>query len=174
MTKRTTITTTSTISGLINDFYSISQELRDELQEWKDNIEEKFSGTDKYSRLEEAVGYLEEFCESEPDSNLPGCDEEFSRTYWPMKKKPSRADRMGEAIDQANAAIARLTELKEALEEKEEARVAADMANDDVASETGNPDAGEEIDTTIYDDLISELEDHIGTAENVEFPGMFG
>lgn len=173
MTKRKAIIVQSSISGLVNEFYSIAQELRDELQEWKDNIEEKFSGTDKFSRLEEAVNTLEEFCENEPDTDLPECNEDFERTIWPSKKKMSRADRMGEAMDSANAAVARLTELKEALEEKEEARVKADLDNQDAPTD-GNPDAGEEIDTTIYDDLISELEDHISTAENVEFPGMFG
>ena len=173
MTKRKAIIVQSSISGLVNDFYSIAQELRDELQEWKDNIEEKFSGTDKFSRLEEAVNTLEEFCENEPDTDLPECNEDFERTIWPSKKKMSRADRMGEAMDSANAAVARLTELKEALEAKEEARVKADLDTQDAPTD-GHPDAGEEIDPTSYDDLISDLGDHIGTAENVEFPGMFG
>ncbi len=39
--------------------YSEVENLRDEIQDWKDNIEEKFSATQKYSDLEECASTLD-------------------------------------------------------------------------------------------------------------------
>ncbi len=55
--------------------YEEIENLRDEIQEWKDNIEEKFSATQKYSYLEECVSSLDNAV-----TEFEGADEEISDT----------------------------------------------------------------------------------------------
>ncbi len=50
---------TSTVTSLISDAGSIVEELKDEMSEWRDNLEEKFSATEKYERVNEAADALE-------------------------------------------------------------------------------------------------------------------
>lgn len=164
---------TASVGGLIDEFYNTCQELRDELQEWKDNIEEKFSGTEKYSTLEESVNNLEGFCENIPEYEIDGFDSAAMHEYTrsPLKKKASRRDRMGHAMEAANIAVG----LIEA--EIEKIETALGEANDqDVESETGTGHDVDALEATkdALTELKDQLENDVSEAENVEFPGMFG
>ena len=163
---------TASVGGLVDEFYNTCQELRDELQDWKDNIEEKFSGTEKYSTLEESVNTLDNFCENAPDYEIDGFDagapHEYTRS--PLKKKASRRDRMGHAMEAANIAVglieAEIEKIESALEE----------ANDqDVESETGTGHDVDALEATkdALTELKDQIENDVSEAENVEFPGMF-
>jgi chromosome segregation ATPase len=163
----------ASVGGLIDEFYSTCSDLRDELQEWKDNIEEKFSGTDKYNTLEESVNNLEGFCENVPDYEIDGFDAsaQHETIRYPLKKKASRRDRMGQAMEAANIAVslieAEIEKIENALEE----------ANDqDVESETGTDHDVDALEATkdALTELKDQLENDVSEAENVEFPGMFG
>ncbi len=56
--------------------YSGIEDLRDEIQSWKENIEEKFSATQKYSDLEECESELESVI-NEIESGTESVDAEY-------------------------------------------------------------------------------------------------
>lgn len=49
------------LKGFVEDALTGAEELREELQNWNDNLPEGLQGGDKSSALEEAVGQLDEF-----------------------------------------------------------------------------------------------------------------
>jgi hypothetical protein len=163
----------ASVGGLIDEFYETCSDLRDELQEWKDAIEEKFSGTDKYQTLEESVCNLEGFCENAPDYEIDGFDASAQHEIvrGGTKKKMSRRDRMGCALEAANIAVslieADLEKIESALEE---------AGSQDVESETGTSHDVDALEATkdALTELKDQLENDVSEAENVEFPGMFG
>jgi hypothetical protein len=84
-----------TIADAITDAFSVVEELASEMQEWGDNIEEKFSSTEKYERIREAQYCLESASQpSVPDSLN---DAKVIIHLPKMKKRPSRNDRLTEA-----------------------------------------------------------------------------
>lgn len=138
--------------------------LRDELQEWYDNMPENFQSADKGSQLEEAIGELDE-AESVDHDALTGSTDDDGKPCEPAslrfnfmrstKKRMSRADRCDEATSLLRSAHECVTEWLDGAVE-----------NDD-----GSKDRDD--DGTIAD-ALSEVQDVIDRAEGVTFPGMFG
>lgn len=120
--KSTTVKTTvaDIVSGSIGDL----EALKEELEQWKENIEEKFSTTEKYSQLEEAVDALEI---SEPDieDELGNIEVEY-QTVNPKSIK-SRSARCNEATRLLSAAI---DALNAAAEDDDQLEGAEDLANE--------------------------------------------
>lgn len=63
----------------VTDASSVAEELRDELQNWLDNLPEGLQGGDRASMLEEAISQLEEFQQYCDDAG--NVDVEFPGMY---------------------------------------------------------------------------------------------
>lgn len=63
----------------VEDAKSEAENLRDELQEWYDNLPDALQGGDKGSMLEEAISQLDEFIQHCEDAT--GIDVEFPGMY---------------------------------------------------------------------------------------------
>lgn len=117
------------------------ESLKEEIGDWKDNIEENFSGSEKYSQLEEAYDQLDNF--SKPDWPDELEDKDIKVVYIESPPKifrgritNSRSSRLGEAcakleavtdalenfktefLDELRALHEQLEEKKEEIEEK--------------------------------------------------------
>lgn len=57
-----------TFVELVDQFYSEVEGLAEEMEEWRSNIEEKFSSTDKYSRVEESAQTLQSIADERVDT----------------------------------------------------------------------------------------------------------
>lgn len=75
---------TTTVSSLVTDAFSAVQELKDELQDWYDNLPEAFQQGDKGSQLEDAIGTLDQVSEPDVDEKL----ENITILHIPSDKPP--------------------------------------------------------------------------------------
>lgn len=168
------VETKTTVSAAISDALMECQSLRDEMEEWRSNIEEKFSSTDKYSRIEECVSALENFADNELD--VPEKVEELEVIYDSDRKASSRADRLGESVTMLDAARSALEAHCESLrapsEEERDERINQKVVDGEDVEEN---DSGTDEDLiTEIESLIEEITNIIDEAESVEFVGMFG
>ena len=147
---------TGSVLGAIEGAFSELEELKQECSDWKDNLEERFSGTAKYETLDSTVSALEFVDNGIPD--LPGESGDFSISWIEdQSKKLSRSKRRDNATAMLSAAIDGLREWAEKVREE------ADEDDDD--SETEATEAEEAAD---------ELEGYKDEADSAEFPGMYG
>ncbi len=138
-------TFTTTVESLITDAQSEAESLRDELQEWYDNLPESLHNGDKGQAIEEAISNIEScyrfksFCYRSTRRSTV--------VHIPDENVSSRSDRRNEACSMAQSVIDKLTDLNE----------------------------DKDVTTTESDrnDLIDELETFIDDLNNVEFPGMY-
>ena len=156
--------------------------LRDELQEWYDNLPENFQSGDKGSQLEEAIGELDDADGFDATGivDAQGADGEQCEPaslrfkFKPlMKRRLSRTDRCNEATSLLRGA---LDEVRSWIDREEsaikEAADAADEADDTEAQEAENDARQERVDSAR--ETADELENLIERAEGVSFPGMYG
>lgn len=59
----------SEAEDLVAQALSIVEELKEEMENWRDNIPDNLQGGEKYSQVDEACSALEDLA-----SNLEGCD----------------------------------------------------------------------------------------------------
>ena len=149
-----------TIGGFVEDAYSTITDLQSEMQEWADNMEEKFSSTEKYGRISEAAETLGNYTDS-PDvpeylAELP------AEAVLDNKKNPSRATRCGNATCYLDGALGSIEAFLEALEKKD---------SPEATSKT--PEQIEEIKSEV-EELQGTLDECKSEIEGVEFPGMYG
>lgn len=126
--------------------------LRDEIAEWRDNIEEKFSNTAKFEEVSECADALDNIAD-EFESHVERLIELLEATdagkavldrkvtVPTPKTRQSRADRLGEITGSIEAAL-------RAIEE-------AGLRNEEIGS------------------LGDDIEDQIGELDDVNFPGMY-
>lgn len=176
---------TTSAEGLVDEANDEISALKDEIEAWKESIEENFSGSEKYSQLEEALDLLEQYSELEWPSEI----EDFGVLYVPPVPKVfrgrvthSRAARLNEACDKLQTVMDGLEEEKTARVEKlrglldDLAEVErTDEQKQQFCDEHGisgdeDPDSLE----TEYDNFIGEIENNKSEVEGVEFPGMYG
>lgn len=92
---------TISLSGAVSDAFSEIESLKDELQEWYDNLPEQFQNGSKGEALQEAIGGLEQDTEPEVPSEV----DSFDVVYTPiLKRRLSRADRCSNAVSMLTAA----------------------------------------------------------------------
>jgi hypothetical protein len=135
---------TTTVDSLICDAYGEFETLRDELQEWYDNLPEAFQSGDKGDQLQTCIDELE----VEQPSPEPWI-ENLMAFYLPHEKITSRQDRCNEAIDMLNVVF-------ETLNTK---------FDDESCTETQKEELQE---------IIDGIDACIATVECVEFPSMMG
>lgn len=143
---------TGTVESAVDDARTELESLRDELDEWRNNIEEHFSTTQKYADLESAVGQLDAL-DSLPDiSDLPEKVRiEPVSLQLSNKRKQSRSSRCDEAVELLRQAASLLLYHGEVDE--------------------GTTLTVEEKDACMG--AASEIQSVIEEIECVEFPGMF-
>jgi len=157
---------TNSVGAAIEDAYNTFQELRDEMEDWRSNMEEKFSSTEKYSLVEDCASSLDAFADN--DTNIPSCiaDELIQYSYG---KKVSKKSPYPRHLRLSNAQAA----LEGALE-------AIDVMIDQKTLEKNlDGKTEDEIDTlntelSELEDLKNTLEEDKDAADGIEFPGMFG
>lgn len=89
-----------TVLGAIEEALSIAEELRDELQDWYDNLPESFQNGDKGSELQEAIDQMEEAISALEDAQ--GADAEevhnlpitYQQIVYPKSEYMSRSKRL--------------------------------------------------------------------------------
>ena|ERR1700722_10465476 len=137
----------------VSEAFCELQELAQEMRDWADNLEEKFSATAKYETVSSTADTLEQHEEPSPPENLPALEVHF--TDLPQRKRGySRSDRCGQACYILDQCFAEL-----------------DAEIDRLETEDKNSN-------TDLIDTLSEYRDEIGNVrddcEGCEFPGMYG
>jgi hypothetical protein len=155
-----TTTQAGTIADAISAGFGELQSLRDEMGDWKDNLEEKLSHTEKYSRVEECHSNLDEIAEAE-DECVPQ-DENYSQgpVTWPEQKKSSKKSPYPRWLRLSNATAA-LGSAKDAIES------IVESFDEEMSDEEEEAKADLQAN-------IDKLEEVISIADSVDFPGMYG
>ncbi len=114
---------------------------------WRDNLEEKFSQTSKYDEVSECADALDAVADNEPE--VPAVAGSLGVLFIPpaFKRLPSRADRLGTALDQLRAASEELADWAENHGDHNESSEATEAAD-------------------AIENVVSEL-------EGISFPGMY-
>jgi hypothetical protein len=142
---------TSSVQSLVEDAFATFESLRDEYQEWRDNLPESLQDSAKASDLEDAIQQLEEL--GEPD--LPPWADDMPVFHLPSIAISSRPKRLNEATQAIQDCI---TEIETLID-------SGDYRSLEEEDEEINADSLREL----ADSLQSKVED----AENVPLPGMF-
>lgn len=143
----------SSLANAANEAYGDLQSLGEEMREWADNLEEKFSATDKYARVSEAAETLEGL--DEPD--YPDWANNTKVQITELIKKPRRPSRAQRRDDACSILQVCIEACQEWLDEHTEVKEGADL----------------ELSGAI-ESLQEDLERLKDDAEAVEFPGMYG
>lgn len=168
--KHKTKTVTGTVAS-VSDAFAAIEDLRDELQEWYDNLPENFRNGDKGSQLYDAIYNLEQ--DSEP--SLPDSADQLEITWNEVTSSRSRSTRRDNACAIVDAAISeiesRISELEgytynEDGKRHEEGTV---LTEGDCIDESDRDEIQQE-----YETLRDELDNARSNWESAEFPGMYG
>lgn len=172
MKKAKTLITDYSVADALSNGVSDLESLKDELQDWYDNMPENFQSGDKGEQLQTAIDQLDSACAVTIPEGLDGeTDSDDKPTLGGVrflfaastKKRMSRADRCSEATALMRSA---LDAVKEELEPKLSALNNVEDLTDEQQAEL---DALETL-----NDGLGEIEQAIDDAEAVEFPGMMG
>jgi hypothetical protein len=169
------------VLGCIEDFNSVIEGLKDEIEEWRDNMPENLQGGNLYSRLDDTANALEAACDAttnavEELSGIAKPEEWPEGMAWPpdvevtfgqdeRKSARSRSARLSNAIAQAEAACDYL----EAWE--------APTPGDEPSTSDGEPRDVEEWMEPVQSAIEGSrerLREAIDECGNCEFPGMRG
>jgi hypothetical protein len=160
---------TTTLAAAIADGFSELESLAEECRELVDNASDMSRGTQRIQTFEETADTLESLTQpEEPPAVIAELAVAYSESVHRSKRHgPSRAVRCSNGV-------AMLTAAKEAVEAwMEESR--EDWEDSDVQSIIG--DESSDTRGEVYsaaEQLASDLDDLISSAEGCEFPGMFG
>jgi hypothetical protein len=162
---------TTTLASLVDEARGEAESLRDECQEWYDNLPEAFQQGDKGSQLEEAVSNLENISVDDLATELG----EMSVVYLPSLECDSRRDRASEAACKFRAVAEELRELATKIEEQQNAED-DEEDNEEAGEEEADEDEEEkklEGDPVEINQIADDLENAADELDNVEFPGMY-
>lgn len=166
----------STVADAVSTAFSEIESIKDELQEWYDNLPENFQNGSKGEALQEAISALEGA--SEPEA--PDCVASDSLTYAEYHGRIGRPKRRDTAVNMLDAAVSTAQEqldALQALEYSDEGRLIGEDGEpvaDDYATDNPLEESDRDSNVSDLETFISECEDAKGEWENVEFPGMFG
>lgn len=144
-----------TLADALGDAFQELEDLKDEMMEWRDNMDGTgLENTEKFEEVEAAADVLDNIEAVELPAELEDVGNE-SIEYVEMVNRrkargQSRAVRCGNSVAIIEAAILRLEESRDAANE---------------SGESGRADA--------IEDVLGELESAKDEAEPIEFPGMF-
>lgn len=134
----------------IGEVMSECEQLGSEMRQWADNLEDKFSGTQKYEAVNQAADTLEEAVGADPvDEKTMSFLNEVKITIQdltPRRRGYSRSAQLGQSINILGDVIVALEEYTNQDEPKQ----------------------------AIANDLHTELDEIEGNLQGVDFPGMYG
>ena len=155
--KRNVREVTGTVHSFVDDGFRLVEELRDEIQEWRDGLPENLSNSDKAGRLDECLEALGN-CDYPPDLDDVADLECKAQELLPKRSWGrvyiSRGDRLQNALNLLEAAASALESHVEAAK-----------------GENGH-DGGD--DNSEDAKCAEELRELISEFEGAEFPGAFG
>lgn len=141
---------TTTLGELVSDAFSDLESLKDEMQEWYDNLPDNFQDGDKGSEIQETIDALENIQEV----TLPAGAEALTVMYVPAEEISSRQERCSDAAGRLQIASETIREtlqdLLDAATEEEPFKDPEDWAI-----------------------IADELETAGQEADGVSFPGMY-
>ena len=112
--RRAPKTVTMTVEEALTAMSETAGQLADEMEEWRDNTEEKFSATQKYDEVSTAEESLREMAENSAPSDLlarlPDEAKQLAITVPTLGARASRAARLGTACAAVTTACALLRE----------------------------------------------------------------
>lgn len=155
------------VEQAVGDAFANAEGLKDELQEWYDNLPESFQNGSKGETLQEAIGNFEG--DSQPDVPERIADNQISVSN---ARRKSRADRLQECKDMLEAAAQRATEEADYLDEltyDPETGAAIEVPDTDPQTEDERDHLKNELET-----FVGDCETAISNWDAVEFPGMYG
>lgn len=167
------------IESAVNDSYSGMAELKDELQNWLDNIPENLQNGSKADELREAIDAIEGVSEiTVPDCLTDGKDVP-SVTYYASKKtsRSGRRDTLTSMLSGAADAAREYIELLNELGYHDEGSLKLMPGLLEAERESwsvGLPQTADERDSWVTDceAFIEEVENAQSEYDNVNFPGM--
>ena len=110
----------TTVSGAIDTAFTVMSELRDELQEWYDNLPEPFQNGDKGNQLQEAIDGISQYADDPPDPDSDLGD--LPVTVRSDRKPESRSQRRDDATVYLTSALEALEAHADTLDEEDEKR----------------------------------------------------
>jgi hypothetical protein len=146
---------TFSVTSVIPDAIAELESLRDELQDWYDNLPEAFQSGDKGDQLQEAISSLDNVAN---ELDVPEYLESV-KVFVAPNDRTSRADRGGQAAYALRQAAERLEEQLEEKPVDDPTRYQGLVLNDDMKEEVRR--------------LVENLTDIADEADGVEYPGMY-
>ena len=147
MAKYKPVSLTRSVEDILSNAASELQTVAEELAEWRDAIGERFSGTDKFSRISEAADMLQQAGDELDSIDVPEKYSSAQVTFIEMharsrRQQRSRQVRADDAVSSVRAVV-------------------DELQVDDMPDELS--------------DLIDELENVLGNIEGgIDIPGMYG
>lgn len=157
--RRPLIDRESTFDGVVADMISEVENLRDEIGEWKDNLEERGrDSTAKYDEVSECFDALDDVANDAPEQPDPLPAGLVDQLKW-QEKAPGRQQSRSDRLSAVTSPVRMLIDVLGAyLDEHDE--------NDTVAWADADRDAWAE-----YHENLGDVCDRL---DEVSFPGMFG
>ena len=162
MAKRKSIQRTSEMEGAVSDAFSEFQSLRDEMNDWKENMEgNNMEHLPKYEEVSEAHDTLENQADNEPDFPSGNMPEGLSTTVtWTdlhtYARSQSRQTRLSDATNGLDAVISAIRAFLDEHDDEAECWKADDVVSRD--------------DLEQYANDLEEIKDEM---DGVSFPGMY-
>lgn len=166
---------TSTIDGAFEEGKDEAVCLKDEIVEWKDNLEaNNMEAMPKYDEVSEAADALESGADSLESLEVPECLQgvEVSYTIDTRRKAQSRSGRMGNALAALDAAKSGAEAWLEDNPELEANEDDDDRDEDEELVTQADADEREQQRSEV-EEFVNELENAYGELEGVCFPGMY-
>ena len=132
--KKKLVTSEMPLANAVQEAFADAEGLRDELQEWYDNLPENFQNGDKGDQLQSAIDALESVTEPDVPEALQDIPVSFVVN---QKRRKSRNDRMQDCIALLQAAGEAAANFADENEEDEDGAVLADEI-DSIVSEWEN------------------------------------
>lgn len=166
------------VADAVSNAFSDMESLKDELQDWYDNLPESFQNGTKGEQLQEAIDLIEGVSEID----VPDAVEDATCAPCLMtKKRMSRSDRRDDCVNQLNVAAAWARERIEELngmefEDEEDSEDESEAPDTDKVVDATVPTSEDERDSMVSDleTFADECENAASEFESVEFPGMYG
>lgn len=166
--------------GAFEDGKSEVEGLKEEMSEWKDNLENNnMEHLPKYDEVSECADALETAGDTLDGIDFPSCISDIPVNYTQdtRQQAQSRAGRLGNALSALEAAKAAGEEF---LETKPELTFVDLSERDDDDQELGDDESDDqeavtqrETDRSEVEQFINDMDEAIGELENVGFPGMY-
>ncbi len=176
--KQTFKTHTTAIDSAVSDAFSGMDELKDELQNWYDNLPESFQNGSKGEALQEAIGNIE----GASEVDIPDCltnGPELPEVTYSESTRTSRSARRDTCVSMLNGAAdagREYVETLNALEYEDGKLKPSGIKTTSMLEDEGWPEDEDTRDAWVseIETFVDDCENAASEYENVEFPGMYG